>query len=122
MKQLKHRTILGAVSYIGAAFAFSVGTLAYFSATIISGQQGYSDVAAPALTILGIFMLVSAALLLLGGTGLWRSHDWARIPLVIMALFGVIMSLTSLATGNGLSFVAGIIINGIVLWHAFKKR
>ena len=118
-KSSHRNTILNAVSYIGAAFAFSVGMLAYFSAAIINERYWSSDFAAPALTIIGIYLVVASALILLGSAGLWRIRDWARAPLVILVLFGVIMSFTSLFTGSYLSFVVGIIINGIILWQIF---
>ncbi len=104
--------VISVLYWIGAALGviFGLMMLVGGSAVGMMGSLVGGGVFGGLIAVMGVVMIVLAALGAFVGYGLWRYKSWARIVAIVLAVIGL------------LSFPIGTIINAVILYFvAFNK-
>lgn len=107
--------IIGVLYYIGAVLLVLLGIAFFVGASLLGGLLEQI----PLLGALGSGLFVVAGIIFIGlavlyffiGRGLWKTQNWARIVVIILAAIGAISGIYSIIQGNLASNIVGLIIN-----------
>ncbi len=112
--------IIAIIGFIGAVFAVIGGIAMLLGGTFLSAIIPFMENGMFQGAFVGAFFIVTAIVTLALGVfmfivalNLWKHQNWARIVMIIFAIFGVISSLPSLLIGTG---IIGLIINGGIFY------
>lgn len=110
--------LLALLLFAGAGFAESILQLARLE----PGGEKLSGISAGALggifAFIGFLFLDFGILYIFIGRGLWKGQNWARIISIVLAILGIVWSLSSIAAAPG-SSLFWIIVYGVIggyLW------
>ena len=73
------------------------------------------------LTYIGIVLIILGVIYFFIGRGLWKGKNWARIVESVFSVLGLILSLSSLFSGNFFS-IFSILINGLIAWYLLFNK
>jgi hypothetical protein len=116
-------TILAVLGFISAGLLAGTALVMFVSATFLANmaaRPGFDMLAGSGGAIFGVAFLVFAVFYLVGGIGLWKLQNWARILVIILCGLGVLLNglglLTALVHFQVLSLVVGAIVVAILVW------
>lgn len=116
--------ILAVLYYIGAAF-LAVGGIAMmmggaFFGAMMAEAMGMAGGAFAAIGIvIGIVLLLIAALSGATGWGMWTGRSWAWILALVLTALNALSSVASLVQGEYGSLL-GLAIAGLIIWYLFR--
>ena len=116
-------TILAVLGFLSAGLLVVTALVMFVSATFLANmatRPGFGMLAGSGGAIFAVAFLVSAAFYLVGGIGLWKLQNWARILVIILCGLGVLLNglglLTALLHFQVLSVLVGAIVVAILVW------
>lgn len=113
--------VISVLYYIGAGLAFLGGLIlilgsGFWSTIFASSQPELATIGAGVFIFLGVLFLLWGTLNVFVGRGLWKLQTWARIVVIIFSIFGVLIGLISIISGN-FGEIISLGINGLVGWY-----
>lgn len=81
----------------------------------------FSNNLVPLLVTMGFVFVVLGLIGIFVSRGLWKGRNWARVLVVIFAVFGIISNIIELVTGN-LSAIVSLAINLVVVWYLLVNK
>jgi len=68
--------------------------------------------------LLGLLGVLSAAVLIVVGLGVWRQREWARISVIVIQGLSILSETISLVTGESTGLFEIAISVGLIIWFA----
>lgn len=121
--------ILVAVTFVAALVSFIAGGFLFsFSDTVSNNaavfvEQGLAVPTSGELIFFGIALLGLAILEYFIARNLLKLKNWARMVLIIFAVFGIITAVINLTEQLYASGIYSLLLNGLIVWYlAFRKE